>query len=78
MTTQPDKLGGMTTASSNAEALIKEARTAHPSTRWLIYDRVARDFGEGFAEAVKKRVEEIEQRRSQRTPRARRKGGARA
>jgi hypothetical protein len=61
------------TAADNAAALLKEARHAHPSTRWLIYQRVARDFGEGFARVLQQQVEEAERRRSQRTPRADRK-----
>lgn len=64
------------TAASNAEALIKEATREHPSARWLIYERVARDFGEGFARAVQSRVEEIERRASERAPRRKRKGGS--
>jgi hypothetical protein len=68
----------MNTAASNADALIKEARRSHPSTRWLVYERVARDFGEGFAAVVKQQVEDAERRRGQRTPRAQRKGGERA
>jgi hypothetical protein len=67
-----------TTASSNATALITEARKAHPSTRWLIYARVASDFGDGFAKVVQQRVEQIETNCSRRTPRAKRKGGAHA
>jgi hypothetical protein len=64
----------MNNAASNADALIKEARRAHPSTRWLIYDQLARDFGEGFAQVVKRQVEESERRHSTRTPRAHRNG----
>lgn len=63
------------TGNDNAQALIKEALRSHPSTRWLIYDRVARDFGDGFARLVRGQVEDTERRRSQRTPRAQRKGG---
>ena len=65
------------TSATNAAALIKEASREHPSARWLISQRVARDFGEGFARVVQSRVEDIERRRSQRTPRAQRNGGNR-
>jgi len=63
---------------SNSELLLKEIRDAHPSTRWLIWQRVARDFGEGFVEVLRRQVEEVEHKRSRRTPRAQRKGGASA
>jgi hypothetical protein len=64
----------MASGSDNAAALLKEAKGAHPSTRWLIYQRVARDFGEGFAETFRRQVEESDRSRSQRTPRSRRGG----
>jgi hypothetical protein len=66
----------MTSGAGNAEALIKEVRGLHPSSRWLAYQRIARDFGEGFAKVVRERVEEIERQRSQRAPRSKRKQGA--
>lgn len=65
----------MTNAAANADALIKEARRSQPETRWLIYDRLARDFGEGFAAVVKRQVEESDRRHSARKPRAERDGG---
>jgi hypothetical protein len=66
----------MSSSSAKADALIKEALRLHPSTRWLIYDRVARDFGEGFASVLKRQVEDRERRKATRTPRVQRSGGA--
>jgi hypothetical protein len=66
----------MNNAAANADALIKEARRSHPSTRWLIYEKLARECGDGFANVVKRQVEEIERSHSTRTPRRNRKGGA--
>lgn len=61
----------MTTASANASALLKEMREAHPSTRWLILQRVARDFGEGFAATLRKQVEKAEAASDRRARRGR-------
>lgn len=75
MFAQPEfRGGGMTSGADNAAALLKEAKHAHPSTRWLIYQRVAREFGEGFADLFRRQVEASDRKRSQRTPRAQRKG----
>jgi len=62
----------MNSASRNIDTLIKEASRMHPSTRWLMYSELAADYGEGFAQVVKSRVEETEKRRARRTPRAQR------
>jgi hypothetical protein len=56
----------MTSASVDINDLLKEARLTHHSARWLIYQRIAKDYGEGFARVVKAKVDEQETKRSKR------------
>jgi hypothetical protein len=48
---------GAQISARDTAALIKEAQRSQEGQRWLIYDRIARDFGQGFADAVKRQVE---------------------
>ena len=51
------------TGKQNAAELLAQLKDAHPQTRWLILDRVARDYGDGFAAVLKKQVERDDEKR---------------
>lgn len=65
----------MTDGNANAAALLKELREAQaPITREMIFARIGKEFGEGFAKVVRAQFNDAERRHAQRTPRAPRKG----
>ena len=54
------KSGGV----SKFEKLLKDLRKAEPTTRQLMLADIARDYGDGFAETLRKQVAaDIERRR---------------